>query len=281
MTIFDLQHKLQNGLWAMLPEDFDSLKATVEAVINGNMSYSFDPEPYPPEDDDSDLTQDGTALVIPIKGDLLKAGAMPDELCAELGIANVDDIYEDIEDAGNDPSITAIILDFNSPGGEVSSIPELAALISTVSEKKPIIGFASGLCASAAYWLGSQCDEFYCAPSALIGSVGVAYPRFDISKALAKQDIQINFVASSPRKFWGDPKYPYSPEEKAWREERVAKINAQFQEAVLSNRDIEKEYLDTAAVFDGEDAVKTNFADGNFNSLTELLGQLTNEGNTV
>jgi F0F1-type ATP synthase membrane subunit b/b' len=65
-----------------------------------------------------------------------------------------------------------------------------------------------------------------------------------------------------------------SGDEKAWREAEVQRLAAQFRAEVLKNRSINPEHLD-AQVFDGATAVQNNFAEGNFNSLTDLLGQLT------
>jgi ClpP class serine protease len=187
MTIYNLQQKLQCGFWAMLEDEFQAFNASVEAVIKGDLPY---PEEDEVEDEEAQTPkEEGTALVIPVKGTLMKADGLSPALCQMLGIADMDALYEDIKYAGNEPSVEAIIFDINSPGGNVMGTYELGALIASISENKPVIAYSSGLAASAAYWLASQCTEFYCSPSSLIGSVGVSDKRVDLSKALAKQYI--------------------------------------------------------------------------------------------
>lgn len=65
---------------------------------------------------------------------------------------------------------STIVLDIDSPGGDVSGVESLVALI----ESRPGVTLAeiSGDCASAAYWIASACDKVTAVPSALIGSIG-------------------------------------------------------------------------------------------------------------
>src|SRR4051794_15829216 len=109
MTIFDLQQKLQSGIWAILPEHFDSLKACVEARIKGEKSF-YEADPYTETFTEDVSPVGGYALVIPIKGELVQAGDTPLDKCSEYGIANTDYIHESIEFAAGEESISLIIL---------------------------------------------------------------------------------------------------------------------------------------------------------------------------
>lgn len=82
-------------------------------------------------------------------------------------------LARDITAAVNDPYIKAIILDFDSPGGEASGVNELAKMIRSYRGTKPIVAYGSGTVASAAYWLACSTDKIVVDETALVGSVGV------------------------------------------------------------------------------------------------------------
>jgi hypothetical protein len=58
-----------------------------------------------------------------------------------------------------DPGVRAVVLDLDSPGGEVNGCAELAEPIARYRGKKPLVAYVSGTGASAAYWLASACEE--------------------------------------------------------------------------------------------------------------------------
>ena len=61
---------------------------------------------------------------------------------------------------------------FDSPGGQVDGIKELATLIKEAG--RPTVAVIGNRCTSAAYWLASQCDTIWAiSPLAEVGSVGV------------------------------------------------------------------------------------------------------------
>lgn len=61
---------------------------------------------------------------------------------------------------------------FDSPGGHVDGVKELATLMKEAG--RPTVAIIGNRCTSAAYWLASQCDEIWAiSPLAEVGSVGV------------------------------------------------------------------------------------------------------------
>ena len=99
--------------------------------------------------------RDGVAI-IPVTGPLFLyaniftsiSGASSYELIAKDFIASLEN-----------PHIKAIILNIDSPGGEVNGVAELASMIFDARGTKPIIAYASGDAASGAYWVASAADE--------------------------------------------------------------------------------------------------------------------------
>jgi capsid assembly protease len=95
--------------------------------------------------------------------------------------ASVDTIAKDFYAALNDPQIKAIVFKFDTPGGEVAGISQLANIIYKARGVKPIKAYVDDLMASAGFWLGAGCDEIISDKMGKIGSVGVV-AMADISK---------------------------------------------------------------------------------------------------
>ncbi|MBO0155228.1 S49 family peptidase, partial [Vibrio parahaemolyticus] len=81
-------------------------------------------------------------------------------------------LAQDFTQALNDPSIKAILLNIDSPGGEAKGIHELAEMIYQARGKKRIIAYDGGNACSAAYWIASACDEIVIDATGCAGSIG-------------------------------------------------------------------------------------------------------------
>src|SRR6202043_3845971 len=113
-----------------------------------------------------------------------------------------------IRQAAADPSIAAIVLDVDSPGGQGYGIEELGNAIYEARAAKPIAAVANSLAASAAYWAASQATEFYAAPGAEVGSIGVYTMHVDYSEALKKEGISVSYISAGRYKVEGNPYAP-------------------------------------------------------------------------
>jgi signal peptide peptidase SppA len=123
--------------------------------------------------------QMGSVAVIPICGVIdQKIGSMTDI----SGGTTVDGLMKSFRNCLNDPAVTAIVFDIDSPGGSVDGVPEAAAEIFAARGTKPILSIADNMMASAAYYLGCAADEVVCMPSGQVGSVGVLAAHDDYSQ---------------------------------------------------------------------------------------------------
>jgi signal peptide peptidase SppA len=137
-----------------------------------------------------------------------------------------------------DPSVKAIVLDVDSPGGSVFGVQELAEVILAAREVKPVIAVANHLMASAAYWIGAAASEVVAAPSAMVGSVGVVVVHMDESKMLEKIGVKPTFVTAGKYKAEGDPAQPLSEDAKARLQEMVDQYYAAFTGGVARGRGV-------------------------------------------
>jgi ClpP class serine protease len=120
---------------------------------------------------------DGVA-VIPVSGPIFRHSDM---LSAISGATNVATLARDLQTALEDPSVQAILFNFDSPGGEVNGIHEFAEQIAEAGRSKPVGAYVGGSAASAAYWLAVATGDITVDATARVGSIGVisGYPKPD------------------------------------------------------------------------------------------------------
>ncbi|MDE1465931.1 S49 family peptidase [Spartinivicinus poritis] len=92
---------------------------------------------------------------------------------AACGGASVETLAKEFNQALSDPDTNAIILNIDSPGGQVNGINELGEMIHAARGTKPIVAYVGGAGCSAAYWLATAADEIVLDNTASVGSIGV------------------------------------------------------------------------------------------------------------
>lgn len=118
------------------------------------------------------LQRRGTVGIVSVTGPIVRYGNMFHAISGSG--QTVETIARDFNLALNDPNISSILLNVDSPGGESNGIAELADMIYAARGTKPIEAYVSDLGASAAYWIASAADKITVAQTAAVGSIGCA-----------------------------------------------------------------------------------------------------------
>lgn len=137
-----------------------------------------------------------------------------------------------------DETVAQVLMDFDTPGGSVFGVDELAAEIRSAKGQKPIIGIANSLCASAGYWLMSQCTECYVTPGGQVGSVGVWMAHEDWSKALEAAGVKTTLVSAGKYKVEGNPYGPLEGDALAFQQSSVDAYYGAFTKAISKGRGV-------------------------------------------
>lgn len=176
--------------------------------------------------------------------------------------------------------VKGVIFDVDSPGGTVPGTPELAAKILAARGQKPMLAIANSLMASAAYWIASQADEIWVAPSGEAGSIGVYTVHEDYSKALAEAGVVVTSISYGEHKLEGSPYEPLGEEAKARLQARVDEVGGWFDKAVAVGRkvsvaDVRKNF-GQGLVFGAKQAVEAGLADkvGTFDEAVTRLAKM-------
>lgn len=167
----------------------------------------------------------GSIAVLPLYGAIMQRANMVSDVSGG-GATSTQQFTRALREAVENPAVESIIIDIDSPGGSVFGTPELAGEIYRARAQKPIIGIANSLCASAAYWIGSQCSEIYCTPSGQVGSIGVYRCHEDISKALEEDGVSVTMISAGRYKVEGNP---YEPLSDAARENLQKMVNDSYE----------------------------------------------------
>lgn len=147
-------------------------------------------------------------------------------------------IAQSFRAALNDASVSAIVLDIDSPGGTVLGLSELGDEIRAARGKKPVVAVANSVAASAAYWLGSQAEEFVVTPSGQVGSIGVLSMHQDITGLLEQEGVKINLIHFGKYKVEGNPFEVLGDEARAAIQADVDAYGGMFHRAVAKGRGV-------------------------------------------
>jgi ClpP class serine protease len=136
----------------------------LEMLFQLETKLAAHPAPAPPREQPAD----GGTLIIPIEGILFPRP----NLFTRLGFGTaLADIQQQLYKANRSGLVRKVVFSFDSPGGSVTGVHELANTIKAVD--KPTVAYVAGMAASAAYWLAAACDRIIADATAELGSIGV------------------------------------------------------------------------------------------------------------
>ena len=190
----------------------------------------------------------GDVVVLPLNGYI----SHRQTIWSAMGFETSSEVFGRwIDGLMQNPSVGAVVIDINSPGGTVMGLSAASDKIYSYRDnKKPIIAVSNGMMASAAYFIGSAADEIISDPDSLTGSIGTIAIHMDWSGAMEAAGVKPTIIKAGKYKGEGNPYQPLSDEDKASFQEQVDAYYKAFVDAVARNRGV------TAAT------VKSDFGQG-------------------
>lgn len=201
----------------------------------------------------------GPLAVVPIVGSLVhKNGLNPSS-----GMTGYDGITTKINAAVADPNVEGILLDIDSPGGEVSGVFDLADVIREARSQKPVWAICNEVAASAAYALAAQATKIIVPRTGVVGSVGVVTMHAEFSAQMAKDGIAVTLIHAGAHKVDGNPYERLPDAVRDSMQERVDYIYEMFLSSVAVGRNVDVEHFRAteAQVYMGQAAVDVGLAD--------------------
>ena len=175
------------------------------------------------------------------------------------------DIREAFDTFMDDAGARAVVLDIDSPGGQVhGALSDLAAAIRARRGEKPVVAVANEQATSAAYWIAAQAGEVVAGSrSAVLGSIGIIATHFDYSEMLRQEGISVTEVVSGRLKNALSRYKPLSREGRQLLADLVESTFRDFIDHVTAGRGLsEKEIRDLeGGILIGQAAVDADLAD--------------------
>lgn len=267
---------LQDRPWALHPAKFEEIANFLDRRLAGEkLEIAAVAAKEGNKADDSYEVRNGVAI-LPVFGVIDKRMNL---LMRISGGTSTELLARDFQQALDDPDVTAILLDIESPGGSVDGPKDVADLIYQARGRKPVVAYANGLMASAAYWIGSAADVIVANETAEVGSIGVAAMHYDVSAADALNGVKRTAIFAGKYKRIASDEKPLSEEGKNYLQGIVDDYYGLFLEAVARNRRVDIETVQKnmadGRIFIGKKALKAGLVDkiGNFNDALVLARQ--------
>ncbi|MEO8895995.1 MAG: signal peptide peptidase SppA, partial [Rhizomicrobium sp.] len=203
--------------------------------------------------------------VIEAAGEIVDGTAKGDIFNTSAGIAS-DDLSEAIRQAARSPSIKAIVLRVDSPGGSVTASDQILDAVKKAQAKgKPVVVSMGGLGASGGYFISASANKIVAHSGTLTGSIGVLTGKVALGKSFNLAGVQLDQVASGKNTMMDSTVEPYTPEQWALLNHEADVIYDDFLHKVAAGRKLPFEQVQAVAkgrVWTGADAKAKGLVDG-------------------
>jgi protease-4 len=181
--------------------------------------------------------------VIPIKGMISQGGAGSPLMGAVLN--SVAQTRKFLERAKEDDAVKAVILDINSPGGEVTACDLIWQDIVRFKKEtgKPVIAYLEGAAASGGYYVAAPCDAIVCYRTTITGSIGVRMSFMNFADLAKQYGVKDYAITSGDHKDMGSMTREPSAEDLAILQGLVDDMYATFLEVVTTGRNLPVEQV--------------------------------------
>lgn len=230
-------------------------------------------------------TAGGVIALIPVIGTLTQRG----DVINSVATRSTASVAAEVQSAAADAAVAAIVLEVDSPGGEVFGVPEAWSAIREAAAVKPVIAVANSMAASAALYLASAATELWVTPSGTVGSVGVYTLHVDASKAIADAGESWTFIVAdeSPFKVEANPAGPLSGDAQAKLQAEVNRYMDMFVRDLARGRGVARDSVrkdfGKGRMLSPEEAVAVKMADqvGTLEQAVRRAAQLAREARSA
>jgi protease-4 len=218
------------------------------------------------EDDLADFSFSGSRIgVIDLHGPIFEARSWVDQ----------------IKKFGDSPSIKAIILHIDSPGGGVAASQEIYQEVLRLRDhkKKIVVSSMASVGASGAYYIACACDKIVANPGTVTGSIGVIAEWYNYGELLQWAKLKNVVFKSGEFKDAPSPVRDLTENERKYMQGVIDDLYNQFTLAVSKGRNLDLAVVKPLAdgrIYTGLDAKSRRLIDeiGTFQDAVEITAKL-------
>ena len=180
----------------------------------------------------------------------------------------VESTLRQIRAARQDDDVAGILLEIDSPGGEVTASDEIHRELMRFKESREgrvLTVLVHDLAASGGFYIALPADRILAQPTALIGSIGVILQTLNIQGLSDKLGVTDTTIKSGRNKDLLNPFHPVDPEQIALLQDSVDAMHERFVNLIAEGRGLKKSDLKSIAdgrLFTAADALKHQLIDG-------------------
>ena len=180
-----------------------------------------------------------------------------------------------MQSVGDDPTIRAVLLDIDSPGGSASASDALRLAVARVRDRKPVLAYVRSLGASGAYMVCCAATRVMALPTGLVGSIGVIAVQPHLTQLLERAGIQVSVAKAGHLKDHGAFWREQTEDEREVEQALVDEYYEHFVSMVALARHLDRARtleLATGEVFTGRRAMEMHLVDevGDWTDAVEL-----------
>jgi len=196
-------------------------------------------------------------------------------------ILDAQETLGELKKFSENPTVKAIVLRIDSPGGGVVPSQEIYDAVRRVRTKsnKAVIASMGSVAASGGYYIAAATDRIVANPGTLTGSIGVIMEMANVEGLLQKIGVEGVVVKSGKYKDVGSPLRKMSDEERGLLQAVMDDVHKQFIEAVAEGRSLEVPEVQALAdgrIFTGRQAKAAKLVDelGNLDDAIQLAADV-------
>jgi protease-4 len=180
-------------------------------------------------------------LVVAERGEVSLGGNRVALVEVQGVILSADEVVRELEEHLEDPSIRAVVVRVESPGGVVGPSQEIHDAVARVRAKgKPVVVSMGAIAASGGYYLAAPADHIVASPGTLTGSIGVLMQLAEIEGLLKKVGVNLEVIKAGRHKDVGNFARAMTPEERAILQGLLDDMYDQFVTAVAEGRRLDR-----------------------------------------
>jgi protease-4 len=179
-----------------------------------------------------------------------------------------------IRRARTDPSVKAIVLRIDSPGGSSVGSDVIWREVALAKKAKPVVVSMSDVAGSGGYWIAMPATKIVAQPQTLTGSIGVLAGKFSIDGLLAKLGVTSEKLVFGEKADVFSPFRPFTADERKVLKDQILWTYEQFLSRAAEGRGLTRDAVDAVGkgrVWTGRQAKDIKLVD-ELGGLTMALG---------
>jgi protease IV len=209
-------------------------------------------------------------------------GLISSSLPGNVSDSMVDDMRAALQQARDDSRVKAIVLEIDSPGGEVTASDAIYSALVKVRARKPVVIYMDSLAASGGYYVSCGGKFLMANETTITGSIGVIIQTLNYEQLFNKVGLASVVFKSGKFKDMLNGARPITPEERELVQSFIMKTYDKFLGIVAKERNLPADLLrNTIAdgrILSGKDAFEHKLIDG-LGELDDAFGKAKELGN--